>query len=104
MAPANETLTANPAMNVPITENLTVFNNTTLKPVGEDNEDMLNVVLVPVLIMALMISIAAIVTQFFCSFSYPGFSYSFPHLLDILCRSETKCSPAATSVCSYVLC
>merc|ERR1712189_152904 len=61
MAPANETLTANPAMNVPITENLTVFNNTTLKPVGEDNEDMLNVVLVPVLIMALMISIAAII-------------------------------------------
>ena len=50
-------------MNALSNENLTISSDTTLNPAAED-EDILNVVLVPVLVMTLMISIAAIVMQF----------------------------------------
>jgi len=63
MAPANETSSTGSDMNALSNENLTISSDTTLNPAAED-EDILNVVLVPVLVMTLMISIAAIVMQF----------------------------------------
>merc|ERR1712137_417333 len=60
MAPANETSSTGSDMNALSNENLTISSDTTLNPAAED-EDILNVVLVPVLVMTLMISIAAII-------------------------------------------
>jgi len=60
MAPANESASFIPVTNVHIDDNL-ALTNTTLKTVAADNDDLLNVVLVPVLVMAVMISIAAII-------------------------------------------
>ena len=77
MAPANESASFIPVTNVHIDDNL-ALTNTTLKTVAADNDDLLNVVLVPVLVMAVMISIAAIVMLNFDDlFNFVGFSNTF---------------------------
>ena len=77
MAPANESASFIPVTNVHIGDNL-ALTNTTLKTVAADNDDLLNVVLVPVLVMAVMISIAAIVMLNFVDlFNFVGFSNTF---------------------------